>query len=114
MRFWPYAIAAPLAALAVYVDFRSGEPAVTAPMLAVFAGAMGLAQPQSAWRWGLLFGLAPFIGYALAGAVGYRPPAGMPDPNLAATLLALPFGFGGAYAGSMVRRATLGPDSSIG
>jgi hypothetical protein len=105
MRTWPYLLAVSLGALATWVDFNAGEPAVTAPLLLVVAAGMGFVRPRAAWRWGLILGVSPFVGYAVAQAVGYMPRHGMPEPNIFASLLAVPFAVVGAYAGALARYA---------
>ena len=77
-----------------WVDSRPSwdDAGITAAALLLAAALLGAAGPERPWLWALGLGIwVPLFGIAGAGNFG--------------SLLALPFAFAGAYAGSAARRA---------
>jgi hypothetical protein len=91
-----FVVALCIGGLVAYVDSRPNwdDAGITALAVVVSCGLLGAAGPQRPWLWALAVALwIPVLGVALAGTYG--------------GLLALPFGFAGAYSGMAVRRGLL-------
>jgi len=91
-------VAAVVIGLAIaWVDSRPhwDDAGITAGMLLLSAGALGIAEPRRPWLWALCVGV-----WIPATMIARTPTVG----NLLGSLVILAFPFAGAYAGMAVRR----------
>jgi hypothetical protein len=85
-----------------WADVHSVEVQPTVALLLLFSAFLGFARPRHPWRWGLLMGASVPLAYAVLWLAGIAPRA-QPEPNVAATLLALIPAMLGAYDGAALR-----------
>jgi hypothetical protein len=100
--------AAPLLVVAAvftgWVELHSDEVQPTVALLLLFTALLAFARPHKPWRWAVLMAAAVPLAYVVAPVLGVTPRS-QPEPNLAATLIALIPAFLGAYAGAALRRS---------
>jgi hypothetical protein len=85
-----------------WVDINAREVQPTVALLLLFTALLAFARPYRPWRWALLMGASIPLAYVLAPLLGIAPRA-QPEPNIAATLLALIPAMLGAYGGKALR-----------
>jgi len=94
--------------LAGWIDFNNDEPQAAAIVLALCAAILGFIWPARAWLWAVIVGLGIPAAYFIWPALGFTPKS-LPEPNVAASLLALIPAFVGAYGGVFVRKVASTP-----
>src|SRR5947209_13428071 len=111
---WLYALAAGVGLGVGVFDaspaYATDDNAPAVVMVAVPAFLFGLARPRHAWRWALLVGLGVPLCHLAGWVVGYHSPH-PPQPNVAASFLALVPAFVAAYLGVAIRAALTAGDA---
>lgn len=92
------------AAFTGWVELHSDEVQATVALLLLFTALLAFARPERPWLWGVLMAAAVPLAYLVAPLLGVTPRS-QPEPNLAATLLALIPALLGAYTGAALRRS---------
>lgn len=97
-----YLIALGFAIFTGYVNVHNNEVQAPAGLLLIFSFSFGLARPQAAWRWALLFGLAIPLSYWVSHLIGYTPTS-RPVPNEISTTFVLIPALVATYSGVLIR-----------